>query len=270
MKKLLATLVTLVMIVSSLAVLTSCSDGDDGLVPTVGANGNWFIGETDTGVPATGPKGDTGAVGAEGQKGDRGPEGPAGADAPAVEIPLLRYNDTEEVYEASYDNGATWEAIESVAGTPMELPAVDPNLLDATLTEYVYPMTQITVSDLCITHFLDEEDPNWNKYMYAEGYKVAFINIEGNVFEKAVFTGNEACFMGWFFLDEMPYPGDPVSKKVHETGRGPGVDTGAVSFSSSAKVLVLLYERIDDFTGETQNILPQGIRFINNDPVTAE
>ena len=153
MKKLLATLVTLVMIVSSLAVLTSCSDGADGLVPTVGANGNWFIGETDTGVPATGPKGDTGATGAEGPKGDRGPTGATGADAPAVEIPSLRYNETDEVYEVSYDNGATWEAIESVAGTPMELPATDPNLLDATLAEYVYPMDQIIVSDLCITYF---------------------------------------------------------------------------------------------------------------------
>ncbi len=270
MKKLLATLVTLVMIVSSLAVLTSCSDGAVGLVPVIGENGNWFIGETDTGVPATGPKGDTGATGAEGQKGDRGPTGAAGTDAPAVEMPLLRYNETDEVYEASYDNGATWEAIESVAGTPIELPATNPNLLDATLSEYVYPMDQITVSDACVSHFLDEEDPNYNKYMYAEGYKVAIINIEGIVFEKAVFTGNDASYMGWFFLPEMPYPGDTLSKTVHETGRGPGKDTSPVNISSGSKVLVLLYECPDDFTGEPQNILPQGIRFINNDPVTAE
>ena len=46
------------------------NDGDDGLTPYVGTNGNWFIGKTDTGVPATGPqgpKGDTGATGAAGQ-----------------------------------------------------------------------------------------------------------------------------------------------------------------------------------------------------------
>ena len=129
-------------------------------------------------------------------------------------------------------------------------------------------MDQITVSDFCISYFLDKEDPNWNKYMYAEGYSVAIINIEGTVFEKAKFTGNEASYMGWFFLDEMPYPGDTLSKTVHETGRGPGVETGSVSFSSSAKVLVLLFERPDEFTGETQSILPQGIRFINDDPET--
>ena len=33
--------------------------GNDGLTPTIGDNGNWFIGSTDTGVHAQGPKGDT-------------------------------------------------------------------------------------------------------------------------------------------------------------------------------------------------------------------
>lgn len=32
--------------------------GNDGLAPTIGDNGNWFIGLTDTGVHAQGPKGD--------------------------------------------------------------------------------------------------------------------------------------------------------------------------------------------------------------------
>ena len=43
------------------------NDGDDGLTPYVGTNGNWFIGKTDTGVPATGPQGEKGATGAAGQ-----------------------------------------------------------------------------------------------------------------------------------------------------------------------------------------------------------
>lgn len=33
--------------------------GNDGLTPSIGDNGNWFIGSTDTGVHAQGPKGDT-------------------------------------------------------------------------------------------------------------------------------------------------------------------------------------------------------------------
>ena len=34
--------------------------GDDGDTPHVGANGNWWVGDTDTGVQARGPKGDAG------------------------------------------------------------------------------------------------------------------------------------------------------------------------------------------------------------------
>ena len=31
--------------------------GEDGLTPYIGTNGNWWIGETDTGIPATGYQG---------------------------------------------------------------------------------------------------------------------------------------------------------------------------------------------------------------------
>lgn len=67
--------------------------GADGITPHIGNNGNWYLGETDTGKPsrgeaglqgsvgpvgpqgptgATGPKGETGATGATGPKGDKG------------------------------------------------------------------------------------------------------------------------------------------------------------------------------------------------------
>ena len=41
-------------------------DGADGLTPYIGENGNWWVGDTDTGVSAKGPKGDTGVKGADG------------------------------------------------------------------------------------------------------------------------------------------------------------------------------------------------------------
>lgn len=41
-------------------------DGEDGLTPHIGENGNWWVGNTDTGVSAKGDKGDTGARGADG------------------------------------------------------------------------------------------------------------------------------------------------------------------------------------------------------------
>lgn len=46
--------------------------GEDGITPHVGENGNWYIGDTDSGVRAqgdTGPKGDTGPAGPKGDTG---------------------------------------------------------------------------------------------------------------------------------------------------------------------------------------------------------
>lgn len=42
-------------------------DGVDGITPKIGDNGNWFIGETDTKIPAKGDKGDKGDGGIEGK-----------------------------------------------------------------------------------------------------------------------------------------------------------------------------------------------------------
>lgn len=59
-------------------------------VPTIGANGNWFIGTNDTGISANGTpgpkgekgdpgeKGETGATGLQGIQGPIGPQGPKG------------------------------------------------------------------------------------------------------------------------------------------------------------------------------------------------
>lgn len=66
--------------------------GTDGITPTIGTNGNWFLGATDTGKPSRGvqgPKGDmgprgyTGSQGPQGIQGERGltgPQGPPGKD----------------------------------------------------------------------------------------------------------------------------------------------------------------------------------------------
>ena len=64
-------------------------DGADGNTPFIGENGNWWIGETDTGVKAAGTdgvdgtdgeKGDKGDKGDPGEKGDKGDKGDAGQD----------------------------------------------------------------------------------------------------------------------------------------------------------------------------------------------
>lgn len=52
--------------------------GDDGITPHIGENGNWYIGDTDTGVKAQGEKGEKGDTGAKGDKGEQGQNGADG------------------------------------------------------------------------------------------------------------------------------------------------------------------------------------------------
>ena len=58
--------------------------GADGITPTIGENGNWFLGDVDTNKPSrgekgpAGPKGDTGGTGPQGPRGEIGPQGPEG------------------------------------------------------------------------------------------------------------------------------------------------------------------------------------------------
>lgn len=56
------------------------NDGVDGITPHIGDNGNWFIGNVDTGVVSKGAKGDKGDKGDKGEQGDRGVQGPAGPE----------------------------------------------------------------------------------------------------------------------------------------------------------------------------------------------
>lgn len=63
--------------------------GKDGITPTIGSNGNWYIGPTDTGKPsrgATGAKGDVGATGPAGPVGPQGPAGAPGKDGAGMDI----------------------------------------------------------------------------------------------------------------------------------------------------------------------------------------
>lgn len=64
-------------------------DGADGITPTIGTNGHWYLGGTDTGKPsrgATGVKGDAGATGPAGPVGPQGPAGAPGKDGAGMDI----------------------------------------------------------------------------------------------------------------------------------------------------------------------------------------
>ena len=57
--------------------ITSCSDGKN--YPYIGENGNWFVNNEDTGIPATGPAGQDGSDGENGTNGSDGENGTNGA-----------------------------------------------------------------------------------------------------------------------------------------------------------------------------------------------
>ena len=94
----------------------SGTPGTDGITPHIGSNGNWFIGETDTGVSAQGERGEKGDKGdkgdtgeaftysdftaeqlaaLKGDKGDTGATGESGADGA----------DGKSAYQIALDNG---------------------------------------------------------------------------------------------------------------------------------------------------------------------
>ena len=55
-------------------------DGTNGITPTIGTNGNWYLGTTDTGKPSRGEKGDKGADGTNGKNGTDGKTPVKGTD----------------------------------------------------------------------------------------------------------------------------------------------------------------------------------------------
>ncbi len=65
--------------------------GADGITPTIGPNGNWYLGGTDTGKPsrgATGAKGDAGATGPDGVPGKDGAPGEKGEKGDPGKTPV--------------------------------------------------------------------------------------------------------------------------------------------------------------------------------------
>lgn len=73
--------------------------GADGITPTIGANGNWYTGDTDTGVAAQGPQGETGPQGIQGPQGDTGKDGVDGKSAYQYAVEG-GYTGTEEEFAA--------------------------------------------------------------------------------------------------------------------------------------------------------------------------
>ena len=134
------------------------SGGD---APFIGDNGNWYVGQTDTGVPATGPagpsgeqgpvgpagptgpqgiQGETGPQGPQGKTGETGPQGPQGETGPQGPAgPALAVTNTATVGQtirvsAVNENGqpTEWEAVDMA-----EQVQADWKQNDSTAADYV-------------------------------------------------------------------------------------------------------------------------------------
>ena len=79
---------------------------DEGMVEVIdsvpyyiGSNGNWWLGDVDTGVPATGPEG------------PEGPQGPAGTGIVSIVLDEARSTDTQSIYVVTLSNETTYDII---------------------------------------------------------------------------------------------------------------------------------------------------------------
>lgn len=83
---------------------TPGKDGQNGITPTIGENGNWYLGDEDTGKPSRGEKGDkgdtgnTGPAGANGAPGTNGQDGSPGEDGFSPTI-VENENNDESTYK---------------------------------------------------------------------------------------------------------------------------------------------------------------------------
>lgn len=75
------------------------TNGTDGITPHIGDNGNWFVGETDTGLPSRG---------IQGEQGIQGPQGVAGQPGNGV-ASIVKSNSTGlvDTYTVTYTDGTT-------------------------------------------------------------------------------------------------------------------------------------------------------------------
>lgn len=82
--------------------------GQDGITPTIGDNGNWYLGDTDTGKPSRGENGQAGADGRDGADGQPGADG-------------------KSAYQYAQDGGYTGTEAEFAEKLAQEMPDKLPN-----------------------------------------------------------------------------------------------------------------------------------------------
>ena len=124
------------------------SAGQNGLTPTIGDNGNWYLGDTDTGKPSRGIQGETGQTGATGPAGRDGTNGTDGVSPTAsvsksgdtATITITDANGTTTTTVKDGTNGTNGRDgyVQYTAGTKI---AIENNTISSTLTHETWTFT---------------------------------------------------------------------------------------------------------------------------------
>lgn len=89
--------------------------GADGITPTIGENGDWYIGDTDTGKPSRGEKGEKGEPGSDGAPGSPGAPGAAGQNGHSPVVTATKSGKTTTI---SVDGTAIATVADGADGAP--------------------------------------------------------------------------------------------------------------------------------------------------------
>lgn len=156
--------------------------GKDGITPTIGENGNWYLGDEDTGKPS---------------RGETGPQGPAGDDYE------LTPADKTQIAEAVIADGQKVQVGEPLSG-PTD--AQVSSAVDTWLTEH--PEATTTVQDGSVSaqklagYSTECRDIPWE--LFLDGYKTIAANTQEDadcaVYAVKFETGKTYCLLG------IPYP----------------------------------------------------------------
>ena len=237
------------------------SVGIDGIVPNVGENGNWWVGDIDTGIPAkgekgekgdkgaTGDKGETGEKGEKGDTGDTGRDGTAGRDGVDgldATAHVYRLNQLTQNIEVSYDNGDSWEYL---ANIPSDAISIE------------YPVDSIEPLAGTIAYSLE------GKYIVVDDeYYGAVIDVRdiayNNVTLKRNRSGNALVYA--FLKEELKVNQEPVYATGYENGvvvtRSSKVN---LAIPEDAVYLYIGYQDLDEMC------YPSMIKFFKTEVATA-
>lgn len=109
--------------------------GEDGTTPTIGSNGNWYLGTEDTGKPSRGEQG------APGKDGTDGKDGAPGKDGAGMDITGATVGQIPKITAVDADGKPTaWEAVDMPSGGADLFGVISSG-------DAVYPIDGVTVAE---------------------------------------------------------------------------------------------------------------------------